>query len=361
MADPYGGPGERMYRTGDLVRRDRDGVVEFLGRADDQVKIRGFRIEPTEIRTVLGSHPQVAPGRRAGAGPTATVTSGSSPTWSATRRLAELRAFAARRLPDYMVPSAFVVIDELPRTPNGKLDQRALPEPETRPATAGRAPRTPQETQLCALFAELLGCETGRRGRRLLRPRRPLAAGHPADQPHPHASSAPNCRYATVFENPTVAALAAALAAAPGAPGRRCARSRALEANPSDPALVRPAAAVVPRPAGGPVGRPTTSRSPCGCAARSTSPRCGPRCADLVGRHESLRTVFRARRRRALPADPRTARGGPPGHRDRPRRRPVWTRRWRRAAPRHVRPGHRTPVAGPPVQARRRRSTSCCC
>ncbi|HWO61971.1 MAG TPA: amino acid adenylation domain-containing protein, partial [Umezawaea sp.] len=153
VANPFGAPGERMYRTGDLVRQDRDGVVLFLGRADAQVKIRGFRVEPSEVRAVLARHPGVRqvevvvredrPGDQR---LVAYVVGGAD----------GLRAFAARHLPDHLVPSAVVALEALPRTPNGKLDRSALPVPDARPM-AGRAPRTPHEELLCGLFAELLG------------------------------------------------------------------------------------------------------------------------------------------------------------------------------------------------------------
>ncbi|MFE7184588.1 non-ribosomal peptide synthetase [Streptomyces erythrochromogenes] len=157
VADPFA-PGRRMYRTGDLVRRTRDGDLAYLGRTDQQVKIRGFRIEPGEIEHVLTRHPRIL---------AATVTVHDDGT--AGPRLvahvvpdgpldrAELRAFAAESLPGHMVPAAFVPIDALPLTASGKVDRHALPAPDFRTPATGRAPRTPEEEQLCGLFAEVLG------------------------------------------------------------------------------------------------------------------------------------------------------------------------------------------------------------
>ncbi|MFF2076847.1 amino acid adenylation domain-containing protein [Kitasatospora sp. NPDC058162] len=156
VACPFGGKGTRMYRTGDIVRWSTDGVLEFLGRVDDQVKIRGFRIEPAEVEAALAAHPAVGhavamvredqPGDKRLA---AYVTGEATP--------GELRAFLADRLPAYMVPAAIVTLDTLPVTANGKVDRRALPAPDYTGTPEGRAPRTTTEQTLCALFADTLG------------------------------------------------------------------------------------------------------------------------------------------------------------------------------------------------------------
>ncbi|GLZ42189.1 hypothetical protein Acsp05_58130 [Actinokineospora sp. NBRC 105648] len=151
VADPFGSGG-RLYRTGDLVRRTAAGTVEFLGRADDQVKVRGHRVEPGEVESVLsglhGVNQAVVVARKDnGTRLVAYLTGQTSPE--------VVRAELARRLPDYLVPAAVVVLAEFPTLPNGKLDRRALPEPDYR-ATASRRPATPTEHRLCALFAEVL-------------------------------------------------------------------------------------------------------------------------------------------------------------------------------------------------------------
>ncbi|MBW8792242.1 MAG: amino acid adenylation domain-containing protein, partial [Streptomyces sp.] len=159
-AAPFGPRGERMYRTGDLARWRGDGTLECLGRVDTQVKVRGFRIELGEIEAALERHELVAQA--------AVTVNGSGagdqrlagyvvPRAGVQVDVADLQAHVARSLPEYMVPSAVVVLEELPLTANGKVDRKALPEPDyTGLAGAGRAPATVQEELLCQAFAQVL-------------------------------------------------------------------------------------------------------------------------------------------------------------------------------------------------------------
>ncbi|HEX8271798.1 MAG TPA: amino acid adenylation domain-containing protein, partial [Longimicrobiaceae bacterium] len=161
LPDPFGAePGARLYRTGDLGRWLADGTIEFMGRGDSQVKVRGFRIELGEIEARLAEHAAVhetvVVARDGEVGDPRLVAYYTGERAGA----AALRAHLAERLPEYMVPAAFVHMDALPVNPNGKLDRRALPAPDLAP-TGERyeAPRTPAEEVLAGIWAEVLGVE----------------------------------------------------------------------------------------------------------------------------------------------------------------------------------------------------------
>ncbi|MDI6099254.1 amino acid adenylation domain-containing protein [Actinoplanes sp. NEAU-A12] len=161
VADPFAGPGDRLYRTGDVVRRRLDGALEFEGRTDHQVKIRGLRIELGEIEAAIAAQDTVAQTVvlvREDAPGSKRLVGYVVPAAGQTVDLTGLRGALAERLPEYMVPAAFVLLDRLPVTANGKLDRDALPAPERGgPASDGRAPRTPAEQVLAGLFADVLG------------------------------------------------------------------------------------------------------------------------------------------------------------------------------------------------------------
>ncbi|MBO0916497.1 non-ribosomal peptide synthetase, partial [Streptomyces laculatispora] len=213
VADPFDAGGGRMYRTGDLVRWTRDGQIAYVARADNQVKLRGYRIELGEIEGVLACCEGVAdsfavvredaPGDRR-------LVAYVVPATGARPESADLARAVGRSLPAYMVPSAFVLIEALPLTVNGKVDQRALPVPAHHAPGRGRAPRTAREEILCALFADVLGLDAAGAdddffalgGHSLLATR--LAA-------RIRTALAVEVQVRAVFEHPTPTALAAAL------------------------------------------------------------------------------------------------------------------------------------------------------
>ena len=314
-------PAARMYRTGDLVRWRADGTLEFLGRTDDQVKIRGFRVELGEIEAVA----RRAPGRRAGrrgrargrrrrqaAGGLRRAGRDGRPGRLRAAR-AHLRAAAAR----LHGAAAFVVLDALPLTANGKLDRprparaRAAPAP----ARAARRARAAEET-LCAAVRRGARRRAGRRRRRLLRPRRPLAARDPAGRPGPRGARRRAARCARCSRRP---------------PSPRW--PRALQA---DAGRRRAGAAARPRatgPSGVPLSfaqqrlwfldqldaGPATYNIPLALRLRGALDVDALRAAldDVVARHEALRTVFAEATGEPVPAHPARRHGRPPSSVDR--------------------------------------------
>jgi amino acid adenylation domain-containing protein len=164
IPDPFSStPGARLYKTGDLARYLPGGTIEYLGRIDHQVKIRGFRIEIGEIEAVLGQHPAlrevVILAREDGSGGQR-LAAYFVPAQKPAPTFRELYSFLKRKLPNYMLPSTFVMLDALPLTPNGKVDRRALLASEQTQLdldTAFVAPRTPRETMLAEVWCQVLG------------------------------------------------------------------------------------------------------------------------------------------------------------------------------------------------------------
>ena len=159
-------PGERLYRTGDLARYMEDGRIEFVGRADEQVKVRGFRIEPGEVETALvqceGVRESVVVVREDARGEKLLVAYVVAEPAEQPPKLGELRAALRERLPDYMIPTTYVVLDQLPLTPNGKVDRRALPALDgSRPELESRyeKPRTSLEKLLAEMWQDVLEVE----------------------------------------------------------------------------------------------------------------------------------------------------------------------------------------------------------
>src|SRR5829696_8993657 len=166
IPDPFSdAPDARLYKTGDIARWRSDGNIEFLGRVDDQVKIRGFRVELGEIEVILGQHPAMrgtAVLARMDASGHERLVAYAVPHRRPAPTARELGGYLKERLPEYMVPSAFVTLDNLPLTPNGKVNRKALPTPDPSGLQAENAyaePRTPVEEQLVGIWEEVLGLE----------------------------------------------------------------------------------------------------------------------------------------------------------------------------------------------------------
>jgi acyl carrier protein len=221
VPDPFGGrPGARLYRTGDVGRWRRSGRIELAGRADRQIKIRGYRIESGEIEAALRAQDDIAQAAVSvrGSGHDVRLAGYLVTRSGAGQPPAGLRESLREVLPDYMVPATFVVLPALPLTGSGKIDYRALPEPDWG-AAAGQAPvapRTPTESRLAAIIAELLALPgpvgvsdnffaLGGHSLTATRLMARIRAVYGVDLP-----------VRTLFADPTVTGLAAALAASNG-------------------------------------------------------------------------------------------------------------------------------------------------
>ena len=311
VPDPFSGvAGARLYRTGDLARWRADGEIEFVGRRDEQVKVRGYRIELGEVEAALGRCPAIAEGVVAALPEPSTGTRQlvaylvpAADAGTPAETVAAARAFLGDRLPAYMVPSSFSVLDALPQTPSGKVDRRALPAPDWQGAgeESYQPPRTPAEEIVASLFETVLGTSGGRRVG---------ARGHFFDLgghsllatrliSRLRESLGVELPIRALFEHPTVEALAAAAEAARG----------------GEPA---PPLEPMPRPEPGAGGEPPAFApsfaqerlwflaqldpdSPAyhlpgtvRMTGRLDLPALAGAVAGVADRHEALRTVFRA-------------------------------------------------------------------
>ncbi|HEX2078685.1 MAG TPA: amino acid adenylation domain-containing protein [Longimicrobium sp.] len=294
LPDPYAGvPGARMYRTGDRVRWRADGQLDFLGRADFQVKVRGFRIEPGEVEAALAALPEVGAAAvvaREDRPGDVRLVGYVSPAEGAHPAPAALREALAAVLPAHMVPTELVVLDRLPLSAHGKVDRRALPAPQSGAATHRAPPRTPAEELVAGIFEAVLGTRPGVEddffdlGGHSLRATQVVSRIREA-----FGAELP---LRAVFEDPTVARLAA-----------RAVAARAGGKPPAPP--------LTPQPRDGQVPLSFAQQrfwfvEQLGAAANAyimpvTFRLRGPLDVDalrraldaLIGRHESLRTVFR--------------------------------------------------------------------
>ncbi len=304
VADPFGPPGSRLYRTGDRARWNSAGLLEFLGRVDDQIKLRGFRIEPAEIEAALEAHPDVGRAvvvarddgvvRLVGY---VTLASGRAPGGAlppldppvaADVDPAALRAWLADRMPSYMVPAAVVVLDAFPLTPNNKIDRAALPAPTLAPDSAGRRPASPTEEILAAVFAEVLGLPAvGVDDDFFVLGGHSLLAARLIGRIR--ASLGLELPIRALFESPTVAGLVGHLrthrSGRPRPPLRRCAPDGPLPLAPAQARLWFLYRLEGPAPT---YNIPMALRF----GGRLDVDALQAALADLVGRHETLRTVF---------------------------------------------------------------------
>jgi natural product biosynthesis luciferase-like monooxygenase protein/amino acid adenylation domain-containing protein len=290
VPDPLGAPGGRLYRTGDLARRRGDGRIEFLGRMDGQVKVRGFRIEPGEIETALARHPAVRE-----------CAVAALPDRSGEKRLvawcvapeaepATLRGFLQESLPSHLVPTTWVLLDRLPLTANGKVDRRALPAPDETGAAAegATAPRTIWEELVSGVFREVLGlAQVGLVESFFERGGHSLLATQAVSRLRELTGAAVELRW--IFESPSVGELAARLAEAaarPLPPIERADRGAPLPASFAQERLW------------------LVEQMQAGTAAYNVYqavrlegdlavPALAAALAEVVRRHEALRTVFR--------------------------------------------------------------------
>ncbi|NMO19519.1 non-ribosomal peptide synthetase, partial [Pyxidicoccus fallax] len=304
IPDRFSGiPGARLYRTGDRVRWRADGLLDFLGRADSQVKLRGFRIEPGEIEAALTAQPGVRQAlvlvREDRPGDKRLV---AYVVGAPDMQVEALRAALKQRLPDYMVPSAFVPLEALPLTPNGKVDRKALPAP-TQGADAGTfvAPRTPTEEKLATLWSEVLGVpRVGAEDNFFELGGHSLLATQVVSRIR--ASLGVELPLRELFRTPTVSALAARVDAVLQA--RQQSQDDAAEALPEPPADAPPLSFAQQRlwfidqldPGSGLYNMPFVLR----LEGRLDTGALEAALTGVVARHASLRTTFASRQGQAV-------------------------------------------------------------